>query len=112
MLTLTGPCEGFGDIQRGLQALNPDAMDPRGSGGPNSLPLFFSQASDAKSVAKRRVFDQKRFQVFGLVAQGIERPPPKRQVDGSNPSGVTRLFPSIRLRSNPKLWLGREILGK
>lgn len=26
----------------------------------------------------------------GLVAQGIERPPPKRQVDGSNPSGVTR----------------------
>ena len=25
----------------------------------------------------------------GLVAQGIERPPPKRQVDGSNPSGVT-----------------------
>ncbi len=26
----------------------------------------------------------------GPVAQGIERPPPKRQVDGSNPSGVTR----------------------
>ncbi len=25
----------------------------------------------------------------GSVAQGIERPPPKRQVDGSNPSGVT-----------------------
>ena len=26
---------------------------------------------------------------IGSVAQGIERPPPKRQVDGSNPSGVT-----------------------
>ena len=29
----------------------------------------------------------------GPVAQGIERPPPKRQVDGSNPSGVTILLP-------------------
>jgi hypothetical protein len=38
----------------------------------------------------------------GSVAQGIERPPPKRQVDGSNPSGVTSLidfthkFPTFR----------------
>ena len=35
----------------------------------------------------------------GLVAQGIERPPPKRQVDGSNPSGVaTRHRDTMRCR--------------
>jgi hypothetical protein len=51
MLPLTELENSFGHIQRGLQALNPDAMDKRGSGGPNSLPLFFSHIAVAKSVA-------------------------------------------------------------
>ncbi len=39
----------------------------------------------------------------GSVAQGIERPPPKRQVDGSNPSGVTTGVQTqlLFLRPNP-----------
>ena len=42
----------------------------------------------------------------GSVAQGIERPPPKRQVDGSNPSGVTISFGSTLLRKTC-FWLLR-----
>ncbi len=60
-----------------------------GAVGQTCLPFSFPVL---QTVALRRISPHYRDtarQDRGSVAQGIERPPPKRQVDGSNPSGVT-----------------------
>ncbi len=90
MLPLTKPVKGFGNILCGLQALNPDALDTKGEWWAKLTPPFLFPNRSRQNRCIKRVFRRQADQVFGLVAQGIERPPPKRQVDGSNPSGVTR----------------------
>ena len=67
MLPLTEPDKGFAKIQRGLQALNPDATDTEGEWwAKNSLPLTFPK-SPPQPVASLRFFPQ--IEQSGSVAQ-------------------------------------------
>jgi hypothetical protein len=71
-----------GNIWRVLQALKLDTTDQRGGSGPKLASPFHFQWLLLRGFRRNEGWR-------GPVAQGIERPPPKRQVDGSNPSGVT-----------------------
>lgn len=100
MLSLTATAD---DILASCKLSNTTQGTKGGVVGQSHPPLPLPR-QDGRRCKPRHFPACKAHGLRGLVAQGIERPPPKRQVDGSNPSGVTTnaekrcIFKSLPLR--------------
>ena len=106
MLPLTSASAG-GDIQSVLQALNPDAMDPEGEWWAKIHSPFSIFGTDP--LKWHPILPMKGAVVPWL--NWIEQPPPKGQVAGSNPAGVTTFYLFFNMLENSSVAVFARIRG-